>query len=287
MIRFGVAGNCDRFYEEGFKQSVQAPEWLSAQGLTAYEYSAGHGVSLSEATARAIGEAAGRAGVQVSIHAPYYINLASEDPEKDAKNEGYFLAAARAVRAFGGDRVVFHPGTPGKRRREDAMARATARYLEIRQALDAAGYADVHLCPETMGRPSQLGTLEEILALCREDARAIPTIDWAHLHAAGAGCLKSEADFERIVARMLESLGEARVRHFHSHFSRIAYTAKGEKMHMTFADEDYGPDFACLAPVLHRHALEPIIICESRGTQADDALCMKRIYESEGEKTNR
>ena len=86
---------------------------------------------------------------------------------------------------------------------------------------------------------------------------------------------------------MLESLGEARVRHFHSHFSRIAYTAKGEKMHMTFADEDYGPDFACLAPVLHRYALEPIIICESRGTQADDALCMKRIYESEGEKTNR
>ena len=143
------------------------------------------------------------------------------------------------------------------------------------------------MAPETMGRPSQLGTLEEILALCREDARAIPTIDWAHLHAAGAGCLKSEADFERIVARMLESLGEARVRHFHSHFSRIAYTAKGEKMHMTFADEDYGPDFACLAPVLHRYALEPIIICESRGTQADDALCMKRIYESEGEKTNR
>ena len=165
MIRFGVAGNCDRFYEEGFKQSAQAPEWLSAQGLTAYEYSAGHGVSLSEATARAIGEAAGRAGVRVSIHAPYYINLASEDPEKDAKNEGYFLAAARAVRAFGGTRVVFHPGTPGRRRREDAMARATARYLEIRQALDAAGYADVHLCPETMGRPSQLGTLEEILAL--------------------------------------------------------------------------------------------------------------------------
>lgn len=291
MIRFGVAGNCDRFYEEGLKQSVQAPEWLAAQGLNAYEYSAGHGVSLSEETARAIGEAARRAGVQVSIHAPYYINLASEDPEKDAKNEGYFLAAARAVRAFGGERVVFHPGTPGKRRRQDAMARALERYGQIRAALDAAGYEDIRLCPETMGRPSQLGTLEEVIALCQADERAIPTIDWAHLHAAGGGCLKGEADFERVIERLLDGLGEARIRHFHSHFSRIAYTAKGERMHMTFADEGYGPDFACLAPVLRRYALEPVIICESRGTQADDALRMKSIYENttgdKGEKTDR
>ena len=279
MIRFGVAGNCDRFYAEGNKQSVQAPAWLAAQGLSAYEYSSGHGVNVGEETARAIGEAARSAGVAVSIHAPYYINLASEDPEKDARNEGYFLSAARAVRAFGGNRVIYHPGTPGKRRREEAMARAVQRHLQIREALDAAGLAEVRLCPETMGRPSQLGTLEEVLTLCRADERAIPTIDFAHLHAASGGALRGEADFERIVERLLEVLGEARARRFHAHFSRIAYTAKGEKMHMTFSDEGYGPDFAYLAPVLHRYALEPVIICESRGTQADDALCMKRIYE--------
>lgn len=279
MIRFGVAGNCDRFYAEGNKQSVQAPAWLAAQGLSAYEYSAGHGVNVGGETARAIGEAARSAGVAVSIHAPYYINLASEDPEKDARNEGYFLSAARAVRAFGGSRVIYHPGTPGKRRREEAMARAVQRHLQIREALDAAGLDGVCLCPETMGRPSQLGTLEEVLALCRADERAIPTIDFAHLHAAGGGALRGAADFERIIERLLEALGEARARRFHAHFSRIAYTAKGEKMHMTFSDEGYGPDFAYLAPVLHRYALEPVIICESRGTQADDALSMKRIYE--------
>lgn len=281
MIRFGVAGNCDRFYEEGFKQSVQAPAWLAQQGLNAYEYSAGHGVSLSAATAQAIGEAARAAGVQVSLHAPYYINLASEDPEKDAKNEGYFLSAAQAVRAFGGRRIVFHPGSPGKQRREAAMSRALKRYLEIREALDRAGYEEVVLCPETMGRPSQLGTLEEVLALCRADERALPTIDFAHLHAAGCGALQRPEDFEQIIVRLLEALGEARARHFHAHFSRIAYTAKGERMHMTFSDEGYGPDFACLSPVLRRYALEPVIICESRGTQADDALCMKRTYEEE------
>jgi len=281
MIRFGVAGNCDRFYEEGFKHSAEAPAWLAAQGLNAYEYSAGHGINVKEETAAAIGAAAREKGVQVSIHAPYYINLASESPEKDEKNEGYFLGAARAVTGFGGNRLIFHPGTPGKRRREEALERMMKRYLEIREYLDREGFSHVQLCPETMGRPSQLGTLDEVIALCKLDVRAVPALDFAHLHAIGCGALKSQDDFERILTHLMEQLGEERVKHFHSHFSRIAYTAKGEKMHMTFQDVDYGPEFAHLAPILHKYELEPVIICESRGTQADDALCMKRIYEGE------
>ena len=91
--------------------------------------------------------------------------------------------------------------------------------------------------------------------------------------------MTDEAAFEAVVGRLIDGLGYERVQHFHAHFSRIAFTNKGEKCHMTFADTDYGPDFACLAPVLRRHALEPTIICESRGTQADDAMTMKAIYE--------
>ena len=281
MIRFGAAGNCDRFYEEGYKHSVQAPAWLAAQGLSAYEYSAGHGVNVKGETATIIGRAAQQCGIQVSIHAPYYINLASDSPEKDEKNEVYFLGAAQAVTWFGGHRIVFHPGTPGKRRREEALERMLKRYLEIREYLDREGYAEVVLCPETMGRPSQLGTLDEVIALCKVDDRAVPALDFAHLHAIGCGALNTQDDFERILTHLMEQLGEQRVKNFHAHFSRIAYTVKGEKMHMTFADSNYGPDFAHLAPLLHKYDLEPVIICESRGTQADDALCMKRIYEGE------
>jgi len=131
-----------------------------------------------------------------------------------------------------------------------------------------------------MGRPSQIGTLDEILYLCRDDERMIPTIDFGHLHSAGCGCMKDEAAFEQVISQMIAVLGADRCRHFHSHFSKIAYTAKGEKMHMTFADTDYGPDFIHLAPVLKKYGLEPTIICESRGTQADDALIMKEIYSS-------
>lgn len=280
MIRFGPAGNCDRFYEEGNKASAQAPAWIAAQGLNAYEYAAGHGVALKEETARQIGEAARENGIAVSIHAPYYINCGSPEEEKQLSSIDYLLKSARAIDWMGGNRVIFHVGSPGKRRREAAFEDACKVVRAARIALDEAGFEHIHLCPETMGRPSQIGTLDEILYLCRDDERMIPTIDFGHLHSAGCGCMTNEAAFEQIISRMIAVLGTDRCRHFHSHFSKIAYTAKGEKMHMTFADTDYGPDFIHLAPVLKKYGLEPTIICESRGTQADDALIMKEIYSS-------
>ncbi len=280
MIRFGPAGNCDRFYEEGNKSSFQAPAWIAAQGLNAYEYAAGHGVALKEETASQIGSAAREHGISVSIHAPYYINCGSPEEEKQLASIEYLLKSARAVHQMGGDRVIFHVGSPGKRRREEAFDSACKVVRAARIALDEAGFEHIHLCPETMGRPSQIGTLDEILHLCKEDERMIPTIDFGHLHSAGCGCMKDEAAFDQVISRMIASLGVGRCRHFHSHFSKIAYTAKGEKMHMTFADMDYGPDFHHLAPVLKKYGLEPTIICESRGTQADDAMIMKEIYSS-------
>ena len=278
MIRFGPAGNCDRFYEEGNKASAQAPAWIAAQGLNAYEYAAGHGVALKEETARQIGEAASENGIAVSIHAPYYINCGSPEQEKQLASIDYLLKSARAVDWMGGSRVIFHVGSPGKRKREAAFEDACRVVRAARIALDAAGLEHIRLCPETMGRPSQIGTLDEILHLCKQDERMLPTIDFGHLHSAGCGCMTDEGAFEHVLKQMIDALGIERCRHFHSHFSKIAYTAKGEKMHMTFADTAYGPDFHHLAPILKKYELEPTIICESRGTQADDAMIMKEIY---------
>lgn len=280
MIHFGPAGNCDRFYEEGNKASEQAPAWIAAQGLNAYEYSAGHGVSLGENSARKIGAAAAMSGVSVSIHAPYYINCGSDEEEKRLKSIAYLIQSAKAVHWMGGTRVIFHAGSPGKRCREDAFSDTMQVLIAARSALDEAGLEHIVLCPETMGRPSQLGTLQEVLALCQSDERMIPAIDFGHLHAAGRGALISQNDFEAVIKEMILALGYERCRHFHAHFSKIAYTAKGERQHMTFADEGFGPEFNHLAPLLIQYKLEPTIICESRGTQADDARCMKDIYDS-------
>ncbi len=280
MIRFGPAGNCDRFYNEGMKSSVQAPAWIAAQGLSAYEYSAGHGVSIGEGTARQIGQEAEKNGISVSIHAPYYINCGSPEEEKQLASIDYLLKSARAVDWMGGNRVIFHVGSPGKRRREDAFEDCVKVVRAARQALDENGFEHIFLCPETMGRPSQIGTLDEILFLCRQDERMIPTIDFGHLHAAGKGCMTDEGSFDRVLSEMISALGTDRARNFHSHFSKIAYTAKGERQHMTFSDPGFGPDFVHLAPCLKKYGLMPTIICESRGTQADDAMIMKEIYSS-------
>jgi deoxyribonuclease-4 len=133
------------------------------------------------------------------------------------------------------------------------------------------------LCPETMGKLNQLGTLDEVLSLCELSERMLPTIDFGHLHAAGQGCLNVREDFERILDRLEQVLGKERAKNLHVHFTSIEYTAAGEKRHRTFAEKEYGPPFRPLAQLLVERGYHGIIICESSGTMAEDALQMKLI----------
>ena len=145
-MRFGPAGNAERFYAEGFKASVQAPEWLAAQGLTAYEYSFGRGVSLSDDTAAAIRAQTEKWGIAVSVHAPYYINLANPDPEKREASFCYILDSARKAAALGGRRVVVHVGAAMKMERSEALANCRAGLIEAYRRLDDIGLEQTILC---------------------------------------------------------------------------------------------------------------------------------------------
>ena len=155
----------------------------------------------------------------------------------------------------------------------DTMRRAV-------EALDEAGFADMTLCPETMGKVGQLGTLDEVLALCGVDRRITPCIDFGHLNARTLGGIQSRADYAAILDRMGEALGDERARRFHVHFSRIEFSAGGEKRHWTFAETQFGPEPQPLMELLAERRLEPVIICESAGTQAEDAQAMQRMYEA-------
>ena len=274
MIRFGPAGNGDSFYAQGNKSTWQAPAWLANMGLSAYEYSAGHGVNIKADTALKIGEEAAARGIAISIHAPYYINCAANSEEKRCATIGHFISAARAVSDMGGSRVIFHPGSPAGMERAEAMRLTKALLGEVMKRLVGGGMGNVSLCPETMGRPSQLGTLDEVLELCELDDRFIPTLDFGHLHAAGQGAIRGAEDFDAILARLISALGKNRARGFHAHFSRIEFTAAGEKRHHTFADTQFGPDYSPLIPLIEGYGLEPVMICESRGTQAEDAVAL-------------
>ena len=276
---FGTAGNPDRFQAEGFKASKDMPLWLKGKGLDAYEYQCGKGVSVGEATARAIGEKAAQAGIVLSLHAPYFVNPANPDPDSQEKTAGYVLAACRVARWMGAGRVVIHTGALQKRTRADALATAQESFKMLRRRCDDEGYEDILLCPETMGKINQLGDLEEVLALSVVTHGLLPCVDFGHLYARSLGALEGQEATARMLDRMAEVLGEEKARCFHSHFSMIEFTPKGgEARHLTFGQTDFGPDYRPLCRELARRGWSPTIICESAGTQDVDALTMKEEY---------
>ena len=279
IARFGPAGNSDSFYAVGHKATVEAPAWLQSLGLTAYEYQCGRGVRVSTDTAKAMGEAAAQCGVQLSLHAPYFISLASAEAEKRDNSVRYILESARAVTAMGGERIVVHPGGLGGLSRREATVLATETLRRAQRALDEEGLSAVRICPETMGKINQLGDLDEVLEFCKVDERFLPCVDFGHLNSRTQGELNSREAFAAVLDRLHNDLGAERAAAFHAHFSKIEYTKGGEKRHLTFEDTVYGPDPAPLMQLIRERGLTPTFICESDGTQAEDARALMRLYE--------
>ena len=278
--KFGAAGNGDLFYKEGFKASEDMPLWLKNFGLDAYEYQCGNGVRIGEETARKIGKNAEENGILMSLHSPYYINLATPEEEKREKSIDYITQSLQAADFMGAKRVVVHSGALGKMTREEALALAKITVKKAVETADNLGFSHIHLCLETMGKINQLGNLDEVMELCRIDDRLLPTIDFGHLNARTLGGLKTYEDFLEIFDTIENKLGKDRLNIFHSHFSKIEYTKGGEKKHLTFEDEIYGPEFDYVAEIVYKKGLSPVFICESAGTQPEDALAMKKMYEN-------
>ena len=277
--KFGPAGNCDSF-SKVHKSSAAAPRWIADFGLDCYEYQCGKGIHVGEDSARLVGCNARAAGITLSLHAPYFINLANPDPDSLQKTIGYITAACQVADWMGAGRVVIHSGALMRRPRREALDIAKKSLAEVIAACDGQGYGHIALCPETMGKINQLGDLDEVLELCTLDGRLVPCIDFGHLYARSLGADDGPEAFSRMLDLVEEILGPDRASRFHSHFSHIEFTPNGgEKRHRTFDDDGgYGPDWAPLAAEVARRGWGPTFICESAGTQAEDALAMKGIY---------
>lgn len=275
---FGTAGNCEDFYASGRKSSLEAPEWIKINGLCAYEYQCGKGVKISPDAAKKLGSSAKEHGIVLSLHAPYYISLSSTDPEKRTNSIGYILASLEAAKNMGATRVVVHSGSCGSITRRNALNLAKDTLHRALTAADEAGYGDISLCPETMGKINQLGSIDEVLELCSIDSRLIPTVDFGHVNAMTLGGLCSLEAVEALLDKIKNALGGFRYEHFHAHYSRIEYTNSGEKKHRRFDETEFEPDFDPIAEAIAKRDLSPTIICESRGSQTKDASTIQEIY---------
>lgn len=186
-IRFGTAGTSDSFAAQGYKTSLEVPEYTAKMGLSAFEYQCGRGVRLGLDKAQKMAQLAAGKDILFSVHAPYYISMSSLEENKRLNSIDYLLQSAAVCKALGGRRIIFHSGSCGKQSREAALEKALDTMRRAVAALDESGFGDMTLCPETMGKVGQLGTLEEVLALCAVDARITPCIDFGHLNARTLG----------------------------------------------------------------------------------------------------
>jgi len=275
-VTFAPGGLPDSFGKLRFPEDL--PGYLAKFGLNGFELECGRGVNISEKTYALLPKIAKENNIYLTLHAPYYISISGTDAETRRKSVGYILESARAARRIGARRVVVHSGSCSKISRSDALELALDTLKTARAALDGDGLHDIVICPETMGKINQLGTLDEVIELGAFDERMLPCVDFGHLNARTHGGIRGKSDYAGAFGKIENKLGAERLKRLHIHFSKIEYTVGGEKKHLTFGDTQYGPDYKPLIEEIAERGLEPVIICESDGTQAEDCAEMAEYY---------
>ena len=273
---FGPGGNGDEFKRWGGKSTLDAPRFLRERGLDAYEYEAGNGLAANDALLTQIGKEAERFGIALSFHAPYFISLSGVVTETRLKSIGYIRQSLDAAALLGAKTIVVHCGSCSKISRVEAMRLSADTLVRTLNEVDTHG---VKIGIETMGKQNQLGTLDEVLELCRIDSALVPVVDFGHLNARDCGgVFVGTDDYLRVFDKIDRAFGAEVATRLHCHFSKIEWTDKGEKKHLTFEDTAYGPAYEPLVEAIIKGGLSPTVICESSGTQSEDAYLMKKYF---------
>lgn len=275
---FGVAGCPSNFWKSPFKKdSANNPLWLASIGLEAYEVQFTHGIRMDKEKALRVAENAQKGGIAISLHAPYFVVLTSLDEGVVRNSINLMTRCLEFARYLGASRLVFHPG-PHQGNPKEALRRCLNN-LEIVGKNIPEG---IYIYPETTGRKSAsgggLGSLEEVVEMCKELDFLKPCIDFAHLHARNGGNLVASEDYKNIFDYIAQELETEGLRHLHCHFYPAEFNDKGEKRHNSFKEGVCGPRFEPFLQTVIEYDLSPMIICESKQVQDEDALRMKEYY---------
>ncbi|MGE5554932.1 MAG: TIM barrel protein [Methanocella sp.] len=261
--RFGPAGVPPMFRLMG-ATTFDVPKLLKMEGLDAFEYQAsrwGTKPQIKQSDAQKLGDEATKNDVKLSMHGSYFINLLGKKEVVQASKER-ILAAATAANWMNAYVIVFHTAFYGKFDKDYALKTCITELKDISSRMKSMGIK-AKLGPETMGRKTQLGGIDEIITINREVENTQLVVDWGHLHALHQGSFKTVEDMRKVAIKIEQELGTQTLRTMHCHFSKIEFGASGEKSHHTLDEAAYGPDFAMLAEVLLEFGMHPTMICES------------------------
>jgi deoxyribonuclease-4 len=269
-IRYGTSGNPPNFFASEFgKNRINAPDWISSIGLNAYERMMTYGARMKEEDAVGLGRKASAKDIFLSVHAPYYIVLTSEKPSVIKNSISEMLKTLHLSSLMGAKRIVFHPGF-------GADSKKVIRNIREIEKENSTG---ITIHPETMGKKSQLGSLNDVLCIC-ENTECLPCIDFAHIHARENGCLMKKEDFRKVLVEIEKRLGSSALKELHCHFYPVEFSDKGEKFHRAVTEKNVFTVFNPLAELIREFCMYPVLISESRDSQDIGALQMKSIMES-------
>ncbi len=251
-------------------------EYISKLGLNALEVEFVQGVKIRKEDAIEAGKVAKEHDVLLSCHGPYFVNCCSPIKEKQETTKRNLFQALEAATLLGAKIVVFHPGFYQGQTPEVAKSNAVKLLREVIEKMKEEKWTAV-LGAETTGKPSQYGSLDEVLELCNilgtEYIR--PVIDWGHLNSRENGKIKSQKDFEDIIKKIRDALGNEGLEGLHCHFSEQVYSEKGEKYHIPLGTKD-SPNYNWLADIIRKRHLKFTMISESPLLE-QDALKMKSM----------
>jgi len=279
--RFGPAGVPPWF--RAIKAALaDVPSLLREEGLDAFEYQAvrwGAKPQIKRDDAEKLGCKARENDVWLSLHGSYFINFCGRKNIIEASKRR-LIACVTAAEWMKAHVVVFHPGFYGEKTHKEAFASCIESLKEVAETMRKLRIKNVKIGPETMGKHSQLGSLDEVLSLCEEVEQTQLVIDWGHLHARDRGRFKTVDDFRKVVEKTENRLGADATKNMHCHFTKIEFTDKGERRHHIMDETDFGPDFTDFAEIIAEFKLQPVIISESPILDLD-AMKMRDILEKE------
>ncbi len=256
---------------EGIKQ-------IKALGLGAMEIEFVRQIYLNESSAAEVALAGRQTGIALSVHAPYYLNLNALDPQKRRISQSTLYRAARIASITGAKNVVFHPGYYLNSAPQEAFGTIYEYTLEIEGKLEEEK-RQINLAPETTGKLSQFGNLEEILRLCLNLKSATPCIDFAHLHAY-QGFINTHKEFLKVLEAVESSLGKEALKNLHLHVSGIKYGHRGELKHLVLEESDF--NYRDLLKALIEADAGGVVICESPNLEQDALLLQSTYLELKG-----